>query len=44
VSGQQIIREGLATGDRVIVEGQDRLAPGMNVHPDPWQPPAAATL
>lgn len=45
VEGQQVIRQGLAAGDRVIVEGQDRLGPGQAVHPSPWQvppPPSAA--
>ncbi|WP_075097842.1 efflux RND transporter periplasmic adaptor subunit [Sandaracinus amylolyticus] len=37
VDGHQIVREGLAAGDRVIVEGQDRLAPGMSVRPTPWE-------
>ncbi|MDI1449743.1 efflux RND transporter periplasmic adaptor subunit [Polyangium sp. 6x1] len=39
VEGQQIIRTGLASGDRVIVEGQEQLKPGMSVRPSNWKPP-----
>lgn len=39
VEGQQVIRQGLAAGERVIVEGQDRLGPGQAVHPTPWEVP-----
>lgn len=39
VDGQTIVREGLVAGDRVIVEGLDRLGPDMPVRPSPWVPP-----
>ncbi|MDI1480443.1 efflux RND transporter periplasmic adaptor subunit [Polyangium sp. y55x31] len=39
VEGQQIVRTGLAAGDRVIVEGQEQLTPGMSVRPSNWKPP-----
>ncbi|MDC0745997.1 efflux RND transporter periplasmic adaptor subunit [Polyangium mundeleinium] len=39
VEGQQIVRDGLASGDRVVVEGQDQLKPGMSVRPSTWKPP-----
>ncbi|HVK66269.1 MAG TPA: efflux transporter periplasmic adaptor subunit, partial [Polyangium sp.] len=39
VEGQQIVRDGLTSGDRVVVEGQDQLTPGMSVRPSPWKPP-----
>jgi hypothetical protein len=31
--GLRVIREGLAAGERVIVEGQQRVRPGMAVQP-----------
>ncbi len=36
VERQYLVRSGLAAGERVIVEGQDRLQPGMPVSPQPW--------
>ncbi len=33
-----IINQGLKEGDRVIVEGQLRVRPGMVVHPTPYKP------
>ncbi len=42
VQGRQIVREGLARGDRVIVEGVDALRPGTSVHPVEWTMPAAS--
>jgi membrane fusion protein (multidrug efflux system) len=36
-----IVTEGLKPGDRVIVEGQLRVRPGMTVNPLPYQPPPA---
>jgi len=32
-----IIQQGLKPGDRVIVEGQLKVRPGMTVHPMPYQ-------
>ncbi len=37
-----IVTQGLKPGDRVIVEGQLKVRPGMTVHPEPYQPPAGA--
>ena len=35
VAGESVIASGLAAGDSVVVEGQLRLAPGMQVAPHP---------
>ncbi len=35
-----IVEQGLKPGDRVIVEGQLRVRPGMVVRPAPYRPPA----
>ena len=35
VAGESVIASGLAVGDSVVVEGQLRLAPGMQVEPHP---------
>ncbi|WP_228558000.1 efflux RND transporter periplasmic adaptor subunit [Myxococcus sp. AB056] len=37
VSGRYLVEEGLSAGARVVVEGQDRLAPGQQVTPVEWQ-------
>lgn len=37
-----MIEEGLNEGDRVIIEGFQKLGPGAPVKPVPWQPAAAA--
>ncbi|RZT90380.1 multidrug efflux system membrane fusion protein [Azospira oryzae] len=36
VERQYLVRNGLVAGERVIVEGQDRLQPGMPVSAQPW--------
>lgn len=36
--GLQVIESGLEGGETVIVEGMQRLRPGMQVAPAPWQP------
>jgi membrane fusion protein (multidrug efflux system) len=36
-----IVTQGLKPGDRVIVEGQLRVRPGMTVNPLPYQPASA---
>ena len=36
-----IVTQGLKPGDRVIVEGQLKVRPGMIVHPEPYRAPAA---
>jgi multidrug efflux system membrane fusion protein len=43
-AGESVIDSGLAAGDRVVVDGQLRLAPGLKVEPQPVsQAPAAAS-
>ncbi len=37
VGDAQIVQQGLKPGDRVIVEGQLRVRPGMAVHPEPYK-------
>ncbi|KYF71932.1 efflux RND transporter periplasmic adaptor subunit [Sorangium cellulosum] len=37
-----IVTEGLAPGDRVVVEGQQKIAPGAEVRAVSWAPPGAA--
>ena len=34
-----IVTEGLADGDRVIVDGLQKIGPGAKVKPVPWKPP-----
>ena len=42
-NGQWVVTEGLAAGDRVIVDGfQKMMVPGAPVNPVPWSPPGAA--
>ncbi len=43
VGTDAVIDEGLADGDRVIVDGFQRLRPGAKVTPRPWAPPGQAT-
>jgi multidrug efflux system membrane fusion protein len=40
--GESVIDSGLAAGDRVVVDGQLRLAPGLKVEPQPVSQAAAA--
>ena len=42
VDGLRVIRSGLAPTDRVIIEGQQRVRPGMKVSPKPGRIVAAA--
>jgi hypothetical protein len=37
VDGLRVIRAGLSPSDRVIIEGQQRVRPGMKVAPKPGQ-------
>lgn len=37
-----IVEQGLKPGDRIVVEGQLRVRPGMPVRPEPYRPPAGA--
>jgi multidrug efflux pump subunit AcrA (membrane-fusion protein) len=38
-----VIGEGLNLGERVVVEGADRLRPGQKIHPEPSASPDAPT-
>jgi membrane fusion protein (multidrug efflux system) len=42
VNGRWIIKDGLKSGDSVVVEGFQTLAPGATVDPKPWRSPSAA--
>jgi membrane fusion protein (multidrug efflux system) len=37
-----LVVDGLRAGERVIVEGQQSVQPGMQVQPEPWTPPPTA--
>ena len=39
--GQLVLQEGVKPGDRIIVEGFQKIAPGAAVTPVAWTPPAA---
>ena len=41
ISGEWIVQSGLADGDKVIVEGGQKLQPGMVVAPEEFKPAAA---
>ncbi|MFK3781711.1 efflux RND transporter periplasmic adaptor subunit [Agrobacterium sp. NPDC089420] len=36
VDGRWVVMKGLAPGDKVVVEGFQRIAPGARVEPEPW--------
>ena len=42
VGDSWIIEQGLKPGDRVIVEGQLKVRPGMRVQPQPYRAPESA--
>lgn len=42
IDGQYVVLSGLKVGERVIVEGQDRVQPDQPVVVTPWKAPAAA--
>ena len=42
-NGQWVVTSGLKTGDRVIVDGFQKRAPGAPVNPVPWTPIGAAS-
>lgn len=42
VNSQYRIASGLSTGQQVVIEGIDRLTPGVQVTASPWQPPAVS--
>lgn len=41
VQGQWVVLEGLQAGEKVMVDGFQKLRPGVPVKPVPWQPPAS---
>jgi len=41
VQGQWVVLEGLQPGEMVMVDGFQKLRPGVPVKPVPWQPPAS---
>ncbi|MCX0422036.1 efflux RND transporter periplasmic adaptor subunit [Aeromonas veronii] len=42
VNHQYRIASGLSAGQQVVIEGLDRLTPGVQVIASPWQPPAVS--
>ncbi len=42
VNNQYRIASGLSAGQQVVIEGLDRLTPGVQVTASPWQPPAVS--
>ena len=42
MDGRVVVASGLGEGDRVIVEGQDRVQSGASVKPVPWRPEQVA--
>lgn len=42
VNSQYRIASGLSTGQQVVIEGIDRLTPGVQVTASPWQPPTVS--
>ena len=37
-----VITSGVQPGERIVVEGLQRMRPGIKVAPKPWTPPASA--
>ncbi|MEN5231056.1 efflux RND transporter periplasmic adaptor subunit [Brevundimonas naejangsanensis] len=44
VDGDYVVLAGLKAGERVIVEGQDRVQPDQPVVAEPWKAPSAAAV
>ncbi|HHQ4611832.1 TPA: efflux RND transporter periplasmic adaptor subunit, partial [Aeromonas veronii] len=42
VNNQYRIASGISVGQQVVIEGIDRLTPGVQVIASPWQPPAVS--
>ena len=42
IGNKWLVSSGVAAGDRVIVEGVQKVQPGATVNPTEWTPPAAA--
>lgn len=40
INHQYLVRNGLAAGDTLVVEGQERLREGVHARPQPWKAPA----
>jgi membrane fusion protein, multidrug efflux system len=40
VGARVVVKTGLEPGDRVVVEGVQKVRPGQAVTAAPWQPPA----
>jgi RND family efflux transporter MFP subunit len=38
---EYLVVDGLRAGERVVVEGQQNVQPGLQVQPQPWTPPTA---
>ncbi|MBS0001633.1 MAG: efflux RND transporter periplasmic adaptor subunit [Thioalkalivibrio sp.] len=41
VGGRVVVQSGLSEGDRVVVEGVQKVRPGQSVTATPWQPPTS---
>ncbi|MFO8151878.1 efflux RND transporter periplasmic adaptor subunit [Thioalkalivibrio sp.] len=41
VDGRVVVQSGLSEGDRVVVEGVQKVRPGQSVTATPWQPPTS---
>jgi membrane fusion protein (multidrug efflux system) len=41
IGSRSVIEQGLIAGDRVVVEGVQKIRPGSPVAPEPWTPPEA---
>ena len=42
IGDKWLVSSGLAAGDRVVVEGLQKIQPGAEVNPTEWTPPDAA--
>jgi membrane fusion protein (multidrug efflux system) len=42
VGSSWIVQQGLQPGDRVVVEGQQKVRPGSKVQPQPYRAPESA--
>jgi membrane fusion protein (multidrug efflux system) len=42
VGNSWIVEQGLRPGDRVVVEGQQKVRPGSKVQPQPYRAPESA--
>ncbi|GLQ10532.1 MexE family multidrug efflux RND transporter periplasmic adaptor subunit [Devosia yakushimensis] len=40
IGSRSVVESGLNSGDRVVVEGVQKIRPGSPVAPEPWTPPA----